>query len=113
MLDRINNDGLDLINQGQGLEKVSLNGVSNPYKREDYKYFLIDESDISPAAFEKYQREHDIKKFSAILKETDENEANSLVMQSIFKGKFSIEDAEIYNSIINNNDFLNDVFKSD
>lgn len=111
MLDRIQNNGLDSINQGQTLDKILSVGATNPFETEDVSNLLVDESDISMAAFKKYQRELDIEKFSAILKETDEQEANNLVLKGIFRGDFNIENDEIFNSIVNNNDFLYDIFE--
>ncbi len=111
MLDRIQNSGLDSINQGQGLDKILSVGASNPFEKEDLANLLIDESDISLTAFKKYQRELDVEKFSAILKETDEKEANSLVLKGIFRGDINIEDDKIFNSIVNNKDFLYDIFE--
>ena len=53
MLDRIQNSGLDSINQGQGLDKILSVGASNPFEKEDLANLLIDESDISLTAFKK------------------------------------------------------------
>lgn len=109
MLDRIQNNGLDNITQGQNLEKISSVGTTNPYEKEELKNYLIDESDISTSAMEKYQKELDIQKFSDILKKMDEKEANSLVLKNVFDGSFSFETDDIFASLSKNENFLNEV----
>ncbi len=111
MLDRIQNNGLDNITQGQNLEKISSVGSTNPFEKEDLKNYLVDESDISTTALEKYQKELDIQKFSDILKKMDEKEANNLVLKNVFEGVFSMETSDILSSLSNNENLLNEVFK--
>ena len=72
------------------------------------KYF-IDESNISTAALEKYQRELDVKTFSEILKQTDEKAANELVLQQAFEGLLSIDNTDFLSELLDNEDLLNDI----
>ena len=85
LLDRIQNNNLDSIAQEHSLEKISSLAAGGSVEKEDNANLLIDETDISFAAIEKYQRELDVEKFSAILKETDEKEANELVLKMFLK----------------------------
>ncbi len=111
MLDRIQNNGLDNVAQGHNLEKVSSVGSTNPFEKEELKNYLIDESDISTTAMEKYQKELDIQKFSDILKKMDEKEANNLVLKNVFEGVFTMESSDIFSSLSSNENFLNEIFK--
>ena len=107
MLDKILNNNSESITQSQSLDRIK--GVtSNPFEEVENGYF-IDESNISSAAIQKYQREVDIKKFSEILKETDEKSANELVIQQALDGKLSIENDDFLSELLNNEDFLNDI----
>lgn len=108
MLDRIQNNSLDNINQSQNLEKIEKYGSTNPIK-EDRKSFFIDESQISQRALEKYQRELDITKFSDILKQTSQKEADDLVMSKAFNGSLSVENDDWLSELINSKDFLDDI----
>ena len=108
MLDKIQNNNSESIIQSQNLDRIKGLGVTNPFEESDNNYF-IDESNISTAALEKYQRELDIKTFSDILKETDEKAANELVLHQAFEGKFSIDDVDFLSELLNNEEFLNDI----
>ena len=108
MLDKILNTGSESIGQSQSLDRIKGLGVSNPFEDNDNGYF-IDESHISSAAMQKYQREIDVKTFSEILKQTDEQEAISLVFQKAFEGKLSIDDNDFLSELLTNEDFLNDI----
>ena len=108
MLDKIQNNNSELIGQSQSLDRISQIGVTNPFKEADSNYF-IDQSEISSTALEKYQRELDVKTFSDILMQTDEQAANELVLQQAFEGMFSIDDDQFLLELLDNVDFLNDI----
>ena len=108
MLDKILANNSEIIDQSQSLDKIKGLGVSNPYE-ENKANFFIDESSISTAALEKYQREIDIKNFSEILMQTDEKAANDLVLQQAFEGLFSIDDTDFLSELLNNEELLNDI----
>ena len=108
MLDKIQNDSTDLVSQSANLDRIKEIDIQNQYSKNDYGYF-IDESDISDAAFEKYQRFSDIQKFSKILMQTDEQEALDLVLEKTFDGTISIDNDEFMSELLNNDDFLNDI----
>ncbi len=107
MLDKIQNNSSESITQSQSLDRIK--GYStNPFE-ENENGFFIDESDISTAALQKYQHEVDVKKFSEILKQTDEAAANELVLQQAFDGNLSIDNEDFLLELLNNEDFLNDI----
>ncbi len=107
MLDKITNNNSESITQSQSLDRIK--GVAtNPFETNESGFF-IDESDISSAAIQKYEREIDVQKFSEILKETDEKAANELVVQQAFDGALSIDDDNFLSELLNNEDFLNDI----
>ena len=109
MLDKIlNNTSSELINQSQSLDRIRSIGATNPFEESDSNYF-IDESHISNAALEKYQKEEDIKTFSQILFQTDEKAANELVMQQVFDGLYSIDNDDFLSELLSNEDFLNEI----
>ena len=109
MLDKIQNNSSESILQSQNADRIRGLGVSNPYE-EDSKNFFIDQSDISSVAFEKYQKEQDIQKFSEILKSTDEQAASNLVMQQMFDWIIKPEDINFsYDKIFENENFINDI----
>jgi len=82
MLDRILGTNSEIINQSQSLDRISGFGTTNPFEESKDKFF-IDESNISTAAFEKYQREIDVKNFSEILMQTDEKAAKAIIISTI------------------------------
>lgn len=108
MLDKILNTNSDSISQSQNLDRINQIGATNPFEKTNSSYF-IDESQISDDAIEKYQRELDVKKFSEILKETDEKEANELVLKQAFDGILSIDDDEFLSELLASDVFLNDI----
>ena len=108
MLEKIQNNNSELIGQSQGLDRISQIGASNPFKNVDADYF-VDQSEISSAAFEKYQRELDIQTFSDILMKTDEKASTELVMKQAFEGLISIDDNDFLLELLDNEDFLNDI----
>ena len=108
MLDKILANNSEIINQSQSLDRISGLGVTNPFEESKDKFF-IDESNISTAAFEKYQREIDVKNFSEILMQTDEKAANELVLKQAFEGLFSIDDTDFLSELLDNEELLNDI----
>ena len=108
MLDRILGTNSEIINQSQSLDRIGGLGVTNPFEESKDKFF-IDESNISTAAFEKYQREIDVKNFSEILMQTDEKAANELVLKQAFEGLFSIDDTDFLSELLDNEELLNDI----
>ena len=108
MLDRIQGSQADSVNQSTSLDRIKELELKNQYKEYDSDYF-IDESRISNEAYQKYQREIDVKHFSDILMQTDEKEAANLVLKKAFDGTISINDDNILNDLISNNDLLNDI----
>jgi len=107
MLDKINGANSEAISQGVSLDRINEINSNNPYIENDTGYF-VDESQISDAAFQKYQRYSDVQKFSKILMETDEQEAIDMVLKKAFDGTISIDD-DIIGEIVSSSDFLNDI----
>ncbi len=108
MLDKIQNSNSESINQSQNLDRIRGLGQTNPFEESDNRFF-IDESQISNEALEKYQREEDVKTFSKILLDTDEKQANELVLKQAFEGNFSIDDTDFLSKLLDNEEFLNDI----
>lgn len=111
MLNGVSNhdvNGQNQIKQSE-IEKINLNR-KNPYANAD-KNLLIDETSISTEAMEKYRRDLDIKRFSALaMSDPEDLSHNTLVAQNVF----SVEDADfeskIFEGIFNNKVFLKDLF---
>ena len=108
MLDKILANNSEIIDQSQSLDRIKGLGVTNPYEADKSKFF-IDESSISTAALQKYQRELDVKSFSEILMQTDEKAANELVLQQAFEGLFSIDDTDFLSELLDSEALLNDI----
>lgn len=108
MLDRIQNDGTDLIAQSANLDRIKEVELKDHYSQNDNDFF-IDESDISDAAYEKYQRYSDVQKFSKILMQTDEQEALDLVLKKTFDGTITVDNDDFMSELLSNDDFLNDI----
>ena len=108
MLDKIQGSQTDLISESASLDRIKEIEANGHYKSNDINY-IVDESDISVEAYKKYERENDIKRFSKILMETDEQEANELVLQKAFDGTISIDDTGIINDLSSNNGLLDDI----
>ena len=110
MLDKILANNSEIIDQSQSLDRIKSLGVSNPFE-ENRNNFFIDESNISTAALEKYQREQDVKTFSEILFQTDEKAANDLVLQQAFDGILSIDNTDFLSELLDNEELLNDIIE--
>ena len=108
MINKIQNDNIAEV-KGQSAALEGINNNSSLKKSDNDKNFFIDQSDISQAAFEKYKKEEDVKKFSEILLQSDEKEATQRVLEEIFSQKYSIDDDEFLNELLNNEEFLNDI----
>ena len=108
MLDKILNTNSESVLQSQTLDRINQIGATNPFEKTDTSFF-VDESQISEAAIEKYNHELDVQKFSEILKETDQEEANKLVVQKAFDGVLSIDDDEFLEELLSSDVFLNDI----
>ena len=108
MLDKILNTSSETVKQSQNLDRIKEIGVSNPFEQKSTDYF-VDESEISPEAFRKYERELDVKKFSDILIQYDEKDALEQVLHQVFDGTISIDNDEFLSELLTNEDFLNDI----
>lgn len=111
MLNGVSNhdvNGQNLIQQNE-IEKTSLN-KKNPYANVD-KNLLIDESSISTEAMDRYQRDLDIKRFSALaMSDPEDLSHNVLVAQNVFGAQDAEFDSKVFEGIFNNNVFLKDLF---
>lgn len=110
MLNRLS--GQDLINknliQNSGVEKLNI-GVKNPYADID-KNLLIDETNISKEAFTLYQRDLDIKKFTALAMSNPEDTShNLLVAQNVFNSMDTDFENSLIEGLIKNRTFLEDI----
>lgn len=112
MLHRLS--GQDLVNQtivqqNNNVEKLSLKN-NNPYANID-KNLLIDETNISNEAFNLYQRDLDIRKFtSLVLSDPEDLSHNNLVAEKVFGGGDENFDNKVIEGIFNKRTFLNDLF---
>ncbi len=98
----------NLIQQNE-IEKTGLN-KKNPYANVD-KNLLIDESSISTEALDKYQRDLDIKRFSALaMSDPEDLSHNILVAQNVFGAEDTEFDSKVFEGIFNNKVFLKDLF---
>lgn len=98
----------NLIQQNE-IEKTGLN-KKNPYANVD-KNLLIDESSISTEALDKYQRDLDIKRFSALaMSDPEDLSHNILVAQNVFSAEDTEFDSKVFEGIFNNKVFLKDLF---
>ncbi len=108
MLNNIQNDLIsDIANTSLG----GISGLGSGYKTESDKNYFVDQSDISSEAYNKYLREEDIKNFSRILTQVDENEATERVLNEVFSQKYSIDDDAFLGELLTNEEFLNDIMK--
>ena len=108
MLDKIQGNQADSISQSELLDRIKEVDAKNHYINNDSDFF-VDESDISAEAYKKYEREVDVKRFSQILLQTDENEANDLVLQKTFEGSIRIDETGILDDLINSSELLNEI----
>ena len=108
MLDKILGTNSESISQSQNLDRIKEIGATNPFEATNANYF-VDESDISSEAIQKYERELDVKKFSDILMQYDEQDALEEVLQQAFNGTISIDNDEFLSELLTNEEFLNDI----
>lgn len=100
-------NGQNLIQQNE-IEKTKLN-KKNPYANVD-KNLLIDETNISNEAMDMYQRDLDIKRFSALaMSDPEDLSHNLLVAQNVFGAQDTSFDNKIFEGIFNNKVFLKDL----
>ena len=109
MLDKIQGAQADSIGQASSLDRIKELDFRSKYSDNEYDY-IVDESQISDIAYEKYNRELDVQKFSKILLESDEKEATELVLKKAFDGTISIDDDEFLSDLLNNSDLINEIF---
>ena len=111
MLNGVSNhdvNGQNQIKQNE-VEKTKLN-TRNPYAGVD-KNLLVDESDISKEALKMYERDLDIKRFSALaMSDPEDLSHNVLVTQNVFGVNDESFDSKILEGIFNNKMFLKDLF---
>ncbi len=106
--------GQDLVNQNMvqqnsNVEKLTAK-INNPYSSID-KNLLIDETNISNEAFNLYQKDLDIKKFSALaMSDPDNLSHNTLVAEKVFGRSDDSFENKIIEGIFNNRTFLKDLF---
>ena len=82
----------------------------NPYADVD-KNLLIDETSISNEAFNLYQKDLDIRKFTSLALSDPENMShNALVAERVFAANDEAFENSIIESLFNNKMFLNDLF---
>ena len=82
----------------------------NPYSNID-KNLLIDETSISNEAMNLYQRDLDIKKFSALaMSDPEDFSHNSLVIENIFGKQDESFENKIIEGIFESKAFLKDLF---
>lgn len=95
--------------QQNEIEKIKLN-KNNPYANVD-KNLLIDETSISSEALDMYQRDLDIKRFSALaMSDPEDLSHNLLVAQNVFGAEDTSFENKIFEDIFNNQVFLKDLF---
>ena len=109
MLDKIQSAQADNISQSASLDRINKIDLKNQYTDNEVDFF-VDESQISDLAYEKYNHEQDVKKFSEILLNSNEQEANELVLKKAFDGTISIDDNDFLSEILDNSDLINEVF---
>ena len=105
MLNGVSNhdvNGQNQIKQNE-VEKTKLN-TRNPYAGVD-KNLLVDESDISKEALKMYERDLDIKRFSALAMSDPEDLSHNVLV--VNDESF---DSKIIEGIFNNKMFLKDLF---
>lgn len=108
MLNRIEqNSTSEILAKSSAIQRLSDSYQSNPI--DDRKNFLIDESNISTNAIQKWERELDVKKFTHLVtSDPDDKSAEELVTRQIFEGKISFDDEELQ-GLFSNKKFLEDV----
>ena len=104
MLDKIQGNQADIVGQSASLDRIKEIDIKNHYSSNDSAYF-IDESEISDTAYEKYMREQDVKRFSQILLETDEDEADSTEPYDPFS---DIDESELESYIDDSEELFNE-----
>lgn len=113
MLNGINNINDDLNNaqleQQLGVSGVATNPISNPYKNID-RNLLIDETAISDEAVNLYQKEQDVKQFTALAMSNPEDMSHEDIVAGLFnKGVTDVFSDEALESLSSNQDLMGDL----
>lgn len=106
-----NNDGIlnSQLDKQNEVSKVATNPIKNPYQDID-KNMLIDETAISSAAMQLYQKEQDVSKFNKLAMSDPENMSHDEIVDSLFsKGVVDPFSDEALSSLTNNQNFLADL----
>ncbi len=105
----INNQSLSSLSSNSDVNKIL---SSNSKIKELYSssYNFIDESEISTEAIDKLNKELDIKKFSKIVFSESNSVLDDLKCQTIFDEESLNSNFNIFDKIVNNKKFLEDLF---
>jgi len=112
MLNSVNiNDDLSnsQLNNQLGISGVTTNPINNPYRNLD-KNLLIDETAISDEAINMYQKEQDVKQFSALATSDPENLSHEDIIAGLFNnGVSDLFSDETISQLSGNQNLLNDL----
>ena len=96
--------------QESDIEKIQSKN-KNPYAAVD-KDLLIDESNISSEAIKLYQRDLDIKRFTALaMSDPQDTSHNKLVVEKIFQSNDEQFTAKTIEKILENREFIQDLLR--
>ena len=104
-------NGINLNNDKDtmSISSVVTNPISNPYKNTD-RNILIDESAISQEAYNRYQKEQDIKQFTSLAMSNPEDLSHEKIISSLFqKGIIDPFSDEAVTALANNDKLLKDI----
>lgn len=107
--DELNNSQL---NNQIGVSGVVTNPINNPYKNID-KSLLIDETAISNEAVNLYQKEQDVKQFSALAMSNPEDLSHEEIISNLFNsGNVSdLFSDDVLGGLATNQNLMNDLSK--
>ncbi len=112
MLNGVNlNDNLEnaQLNNQLSVSGVATNPINNPYRNIDRNLF-IDETAISNEAVNLYQKEQDVKQFSALAMSNPDDLSHEEIIANLFnKGVSDPLSDESLSGIVNNSKFLEDI----
>ncbi len=104
----------DELNNAQLKNQIGVNGIvtnpiKNPYEKID-RTLLIDETAISNEAVNLYQKEQDVKQFSALAMSNPEDLSHAQIIANLFeKGVSDLFSNESISALSNNQKLLNDL----
>ncbi len=104
----------DELNNAQLKNQIGVNGIvtnpiKNPYEKID-RNLLIDETAISNEAVNLYQKEQDVKQFSALAMSNPEDLSHEQIIANLFeKGVSDLFSNESISELSNNQKLLNDL----